>query len=61
MALGHGGKYDDPDAPDFYERQEKYDHAKLQMLVTMRKSLSIPDVDPNLPPPGCSWESIGWR
>jgi hypothetical protein len=48
------GKYDDPDDPDFHERQQKYDDAELEMLVLMRKSLSIPDVDLTLPPPGYS-------
>lgn len=52
------GKYNDPDDPDFYERQQKYDDAELGMLVLMRKSLSIPDVDPTLPPPGYSYDKI---
>jgi hypothetical protein len=51
---GHYGKYDDPDDPDFYERQQKYDDAELEMLVLMRQSLSISDVDLTLPPPGYS-------
>jgi hypothetical protein len=46
---GHDGKYDDPDDPDFYERQQKYDDAELEMLALMRQSLSIPDVDLTLP------------
>jgi len=50
---GQYGKYDDP---DFYERQEKFDHAELQMLVLMRKSLSIPEGDLELPPPGYSYQ-----
>ena len=50
------GKYDDPDDPDFHERQQKYDDAELELLVLMRASLSIPDVDLTLPPPGYSWE-----
>ena len=38
---GAYGKYNDPDDPDFHERQQKYDDAELEMLVLMRKSLSI--------------------
>lgn len=53
---GQYGKYDNPDDPDFYERQQKYDDAELELLVLMRRSLSIPDVDPTLPPPGYSYE-----
>jgi hypothetical protein len=52
---GQYGKYDDPDDPEFYERQKKYNDAELEMLVQMRTSLSIPDVDPTLPPPGYSY------
>jgi len=51
---GQFGKYNDPEAPDFHERQQKYDDAELEMLVLMRQSLSIPDIDPTLPPPGYS-------
>jgi hypothetical protein len=43
------GKYDDPEDPDFHERQQKCDDAELEMLTLIRRSLSIPDVDP--PPP----------
>lgn len=43
-----------PDDPDFHERQQKYDDAELKMLMAMRQSLSLPDVDPTLPPPGYS-------
>jgi hypothetical protein len=53
---GQYGKYDDPDDPDFYERQQKYDDAELEMLVLMRRSLSIPETDLTLPPPGYSYE-----
>jgi hypothetical protein len=53
---GQYGKYNDPDDPDFYERQQKYDEAELQLLVLMRRSLSIPDIDPTLPPPGYSYD-----
>ena len=55
---GMYGKYDDPDDPDFYERQQKYDDAELEMLVLMRERLSIPDVDPTLPPPGYSYYEV---
>ena len=54
---GVHGKYDDPDDPEFHERQQKYHDAELEMLVLMRASLSIPDVNPMLPPPGYSYES----
>lgn len=53
---GQYGKYDDPDDPDFYERQQKYDDAELEMLLLMRQSLSIPETDLTLPPPGHSYE-----
>jgi hypothetical protein len=61
-AWGQYGKYDDPDDSDFHERQQKYDDAELKMLMAIRQSLSIPDVDPTLPPPGYSpmpWRSAG--
>lgn len=48
---GQNTKYDDPDDPEFYERQQCYDAAELELLVHMRESLSIPDVDLTLPPP----------
>ena len=48
------GKYNDPDDPDFHERQQKYDDAELEMLTLMRKALSIPETDLSLPPPGYS-------
>jgi hypothetical protein len=53
---GHYGKYDDPDDPEFYERQERYDNAALAMLSLIRNRLSIPEGNPDLPPPGYSWE-----
>ena len=46
------GKYNDPDDPDFHERQQKYDDAELEMIGLMRNRLSIPEGDPTLPPPG---------
>jgi len=49
---GQFGEYDAPDAPSFYERQQKYDEAELVMLLSMRQSLSIPEADLTLPPPG---------
>lgn len=51
---GYYGKYDNPEDPDFYERQEKYDQAEMELLLLMRKSLAIPDADLTLPPPGYS-------
>lgn len=39
---GQYGKYNDPEDPDFYERQQKYDDTELKMLLLMRQSLSIP-------------------
>jgi hypothetical protein len=55
------GNYNDPKDPDFHERQQKYDDAELEMLVLMRASLSMPDVDPMLPPSGysCSEPALG--
>ncbi|TGA93206.1 hypothetical protein [Streptomyces sp. MZ04] len=53
---GHFGEYDDPDDPGFYERQQKYEEAELEMLLLMRRSLSIPEADLALPPPGYTYE-----
>lgn len=53
---GQDGKYDDPDDPGFHERQQRYDDAELEMLMTMRRSLSIPEADLTLPPPGYSYQ-----
>ena len=50
-------KYDDPDDPEFYERQQKFDDAEYDMLVLMRQALSVPEGDPALPPPGYRYES----
>lgn len=52
------GKYDDPDDPDFHERQQRYDDAELEMLGLMRNRLSIPEGDPELPPPGYSYYEV---
>ncbi|MFF4131629.1 hypothetical protein ACFY1B_08825 [Streptomyces mirabilis] len=49
---GHFGEHDAPDDPSFHERQEVYDAAELEMLNLMRQSLSIPEADLTLPPPG---------
>lgn len=51
---GHHTKYDDPDDPEFYERQEKFDEAEHELLRLMRQALSIPEGDPALPLPGYS-------
>jgi len=51
---GKDGKYDDPDDPEFSMRLDKYSDAELEMLLRMRKSLSIPDVDATLAPPATS-------
>jgi hypothetical protein len=34
-------KYDDPDDPEFYERQQRFDDAEYELLVLMRQALSI--------------------
>lgn len=49
-------KYNDPDDPEFYERQQKFDDAEFDMLVLMRQALSIPEGGPSLPPPGYRYE-----
>jgi hypothetical protein len=49
-------KYDDPDDPEFYERQQKFDDAEYDMLVLMRQALSIPEGDPSLPAPGYRYD-----
>lgn len=51
---GQYTKYDDPDDPEFYERQEKYDDAEHDLLVLIRQALSIPEGDLSLPVPGYS-------
>ncbi|OIJ99730.1 hypothetical protein [Streptomyces colonosanans] len=51
---GQYGVHDAPDDPSFYERQQKFDEAELEMLLLMRESLSIPEADLTLPPPGYS-------
>jgi hypothetical protein len=55
---GQYGKYDDPDDPSFFERQQKYDDAELEMLLLMRQGLAIPETDPQLPPPGYSYNEV---
>jgi hypothetical protein len=52
---GQNTKYDDPDDPEFYERQQRYDDAELELLVLMRQALSIPEGDLSLPPPGYTY------
>jgi len=52
-------KYDDPDDPEFYECQQKFDDAEHDMLVFMRQALSIPEGDLSLPPPGYRDEADG--
>jgi hypothetical protein len=54
---GENTKYDDPDDPAFYERQQRYDDAELELLVLIREALSIPERDLTLPPPGYSYET----
>jgi hypothetical protein len=54
---GHHTKYNDPDDPEFYERQQKFDDAEFELLVLMRQALSIPEGDPSLPPPGYRYEA----
>jgi hypothetical protein len=54
---GENTKYDDPDDPAFYERQQRYDDAELELLVLIREALSIPEADLTLPPPGYSYET----
>jgi len=45
MVLGQNTKYDDPDDPEFYEQQQRYDDAEFELLVLMREALSIPEAD----------------
>ena len=54
---GQHTKYDDPDDPEFYDRQQKFDDAEFELLVLMRQALSIPEGDPSLPPPGYRYEN----
>jgi hypothetical protein len=51
---GHHTKYDDPDDPEFYERQQRFDDAEYDLLRLLRQALSIPEGDPSLPLPGYS-------
>jgi hypothetical protein len=50
-------KYDDPDDPEFYERQEKFDQAEYELLSLIRQALSIPEGDISLPLPGYASEA----
>ncbi len=52
---GQNTKYDDPDDPKFYERLQRYDDAEFELLVLIRETLSIPEADLTLPPPGYTW------
>lgn len=53
------GKYNDPEDEGFDVRQQRYDDAELVVLGLMRKRLSIPEGDLELPPPGYSYDSTG--
>ena len=39
------GPAHDPDDPEFYERQQRFDDAEYELLVLMRQALSIPEGD----------------
>lgn len=39
---GHYGKYDDPDDEKFFELQESYDDAEVELLMQIREDLAIP-------------------
>jgi hypothetical protein len=54
---GDHTKYNDPDDPEFYEREQKFADAEFDLLVLMRQALSIPEGDPSLPPPGYRYET----
>lgn len=51
---GQHTKYDDPDDPEFCERQQRFDDAEYELLVLLRQALSIPEGDLSLPVPGYS-------
>jgi hypothetical protein len=51
---GYHTKYNDPDDPEFYERQERFDNAEYDMLHLLRQALSVPEGDLSLPLPGYS-------
>jgi hypothetical protein len=55
---GQHTKYDDPDDPEFYERQKKFDEAEYELLTLIRQALSIPEGDVSLPLPGYTSEAI---
>jgi hypothetical protein len=51
-ALSWGlGEFDSP-AESFVLDFSRFSEAELKMLILMRNSLSIPDVDPTMQPPG---------
>jgi hypothetical protein len=56
---GQHTKYDDPDDPEFYERQDKFDQAEYELLLLIRQALSIPEGDISLPLPGYTSEETG--
>ena len=49
---GQHTKYDDPDDPGFYERQQRFDDAEYELLELMRQTLSVPEGDLSLDLPG---------
>lgn len=55
---GQYTKYDDPDDPKFYERQEKYDDAEHELLILIRQALTVPEGDLSLPVPGYTADEI---
>jgi hypothetical protein len=57
-AWGQHTKYDDPDDPAFYGRQERFDEAEYKLLVLMRQVLSIPEGDFRLPVPGYTADEV---
>ena len=62
---GQHTRYDDPDDPEFYERQQRFDDAEYELLVLLRQALSIPEGDLSLPVPGYKtaslWELAFWE
>jgi len=53
---GQHTEYDDPDDPEFYGRQEKFDQVEYELLALIRQALSVPEGDLSLPLPGYAFE-----
>jgi hypothetical protein len=54
VLVGQHAKYDDPDDPEFYERQQRFGDAEHELLVLVRQALSTHEGDLSLPVPAAA-------